>query len=203
MTGSVVQTFGFCKEEEFMRILAALGLTLLLSLSGLAQSTTATAVYQEGNAILDSSGNLFVVSPGRSTTGVTITGLRRSFYAPMTRVTVVPKGATSGTTVEYNGSIQVISVGPSAIYAIGTTYTISGSTVTTSQSLIALRPSLPAGPALTGFPSFALTSLVEARGGSSDFISLITETSNSGPRTATVVQFAGGAFGQVSSSTLP
>ncbi len=185
-----------------MRILAAIGLALVLAVSGLAQST-ASAVFQEGSAIVDSSGNLFVISPGRSTTGVTITGLRRSFFEPMTRITVVPKGATSGTTVEYNGSLQVVGVGPSAIYAIATTFTVSGSTVTTGQSLIAIRPSLPAGPALTGFPSFAVASPIEARGGSSDFVSLITEPGNSSARTATVVQFVAGAFQQVSSATLP
>lgn len=189
-----------------MRILAAMGLALVLALvlavSGPAQST-ATAVFQEGNAIVDGSGNLIVISPGRSTTGVTITGLRRSFFEPMTRITVVPKGATSGTTVEYNGSLQVVGIGPSAVYAVATTYTVSGSTLTTSQSLIAIRPSLPAGPALTGFPSFAVSSLIEARGGSSDFVSLITEPNNSSPRTAAVVQFVGGAFAQISSATLP
>ena len=39
-----------------MRLLAAIVSALLLSVSGLAQ--TATAVYQDGNSVLDSSGNL-------------------------------------------------------------------------------------------------------------------------------------------------
>jgi hypothetical protein len=185
-----------------MRVLAAICVALLLALSGFAQTTTttATAVYQEGNTFLDSSGNLFVLDPGRSTTGVTITGLRHSFYAPKTRITVIPKGG-SATTVEYDGSIQVIGAG-SALYAIAETYTVSGTTLTTAASLIAIRAPLPAGPALTGFPNQALTSPVGARVGPSDLISLISQPSGSS-RTATVWQFTGTAFLQVSSGTLP
>ena len=186
-----------------MRVLAAMGVALLLSLSGFAQTTTtttATAVYEEGNTLLDSSGNLFVVDSGRSTTGVTITGSRHSFFMPMTRITVIPKGG-SATTVEYNGSIQVIGVG-SAVYAIATSYTVSGTTLTTATSLIAIRASLPAGPALTGFASQTLTSPVDARTGPADLISVISQASGSS-RTAAVWQFTGTAFLQVSSGTLP
>src|SRR6516164_1025609 len=114
--------FDFVKEE-FMRVMTAFGLILLLSMSGLAQSTTATAVYQEGSAFLDSSGSLIVIDNGRSTTGVTITGQRHSFFAPKTRITILPKvAAVSSTPIEYDGSVQVIGVGSSAIYAIATIY---------------------------------------------------------------------------------
>jgi hypothetical protein len=144
--------------------MSAFGLMLLLSMSGLAQSTTATAVYQDGSAFLDSSGNLIVIDNGRSTTGVTITGQRHSFFAPKTRITILAKGATAPSTpIEYDGSVQVIGAGSSAIYAIATIYTVTGTTLTTSQNLIAIRSPLPAGPALTGFPSFSLTGPVEAR----------------------------------------
>ena len=59
------------------------------------------------------------------------------------------------------------------------------------------------GGVASGFPSFALTSPVEAKVGPSDFISLISQASGSSTRTATVVQFTGGAFSQVSSAPLP
>ena len=119
-----------------MRLMAAICLALLLSVSGFAQTTTTTAVFGEGNALLDSSGNLIVIDQGRSTTGVTITGLRHSFYMPLTRITVIPKGSSSATTVEYNGSVQVIGVGSSAIYAVATTYTVSGTTLTTASTTV-------------------------------------------------------------------
>ena len=187
-----------------MRVMAAICFALLLSVTGFAESTTTpTAFFGEGNALLDSSGNLIVVEEGRSTTGVTITGLRHSFYMPLTMISVISKGASTPTTVQFNGSVQVIGVGDSAIYAIGTTYTVSGTTLTTAQSLIAITASLPAGPALTGFPSFALTSPVDARVGPSDYISIISQPSGSTARTATVLHFASGAFSQVSSATLP
>lgn len=187
-----------------MRVTAAICLALLLSLSGFAQTTTitATAVFGEGNTVLDGNGNLFVIQEGRSTTGVTITGLRHSFYMPETQITVIPKGASSGTTVTYNGSIQVIGVG-SALYAIATAYNVSGTTLTTAQSLIAITSSLPAGPALTGFATETLTSAIDARVGLSDYISIISQASGSSSRTASVYQFIGGAFSQVSSAPLP
>lgn len=196
-----------------MKVIAAIGLTLTLSMSGLAQ-TTATAVYQNGATVLDSAGNLLVVDQGRSTSGVTITGLRHSFFAPKTRITIVPRGATSpSASVEYDAAIRVIGVGTSAIYAIATVYTVSGTTVTTTQSLIAIKTTLPAGPALSGFTSFNLASAVEARVGENDYISLMTEP-NRGPvptsmtttttaRTVTVLHFSGSSFDTASSATLP
>jgi hypothetical protein len=196
-----------------MKVVAAIGLALILSMSGLAQ-TTATAVYQDGSALLDNAGNLLVVDAGRSTSGVTITGLRHSFFAPKTRLTIVPKGATSpSASVEYDGAIRVIGVGTSAIYAIATAYTVSGTTVTTTQSLIAIKSTLPAGPGLSGFTSFNLASSVEPRVGENDYISLITEpnrvpvsmstTTTTTARTVTVLHFSGGSFDTVSSATLP
>jgi len=196
-----------------MRVIAAIGLVLILSMSGLAQ-TTATTVYQEGAAILDSAGNLLVADPGRSTSGVTITGLRHSFFAPKTRLTILPKGATSpSASVEYDAAIRVIGVGTSAIYAIATVSTVSGTTVTTTQNLIAIKSTLPAGPGIAGFASFNLASPVEARVGENDYISLLTEpnrvpvpTSTTTPttaRTVTVLHFNGSSFDTVSSATLP
>lgn len=186
-----------------MRVMAAICFALLLSVSGFSQTTTttATAVFDQGNAFIDANGNFIFIEQGRSTTGVTITGMRHSFYMPETQITVLPKGGSTATTVEYNASVQVIGVG-SAVYAIATTYTVSGTTLSTAQSLIAITASLPAGPALTGFPTFALTSPVDAHVGPADFISIISQPSGSS-RTATVVQFNGTAFGPVSSGTLP
>src|SRR5262245_21802176 len=139
-----------------MRIVAAIGFALFLSATGLAQ-TTATVVYQGGNGVLDNSGNLYVVDYGRSTTGVTISGLRHSFYAPKTRVTVQrPRTTGNVQTVEYDGAVQVVGVGNAVVYAIATVYTVSGTTLTTTQSLIAIRPALPAGPSLSGFASLSL-----------------------------------------------
>src|SRR5258708_7079182 len=134
-----------------MRVMMTIGLALVISASGWAQttttSTTATAVYQEGNMVVDGSGNLAVFDFGRSTTGVTITGQRHSFYAPKTRVTVQRPGTTGNTqTVEYDAALQVIGVGSTAVYAIATVSTVSGTTLTTTQSLIAINLSqtLPA-----------------------------------------------------------
>ena len=139
----------------------------------------------------------------------TITGLRHSFYAPKTRVTVQRPGATENIqTVEYDGALQVIGVGDAAIYAIATVYTVSGTSVTTTQNLIAIRSTLPEGPFFSGFPSFSLASPVETRVGPSDYISLITgpdrtSTSTSTARTAQVLHFNGTSFDSISSGVLP
>lgn len=193
-----------------MRVIAAIGFALLLSVSGLAQTTT-SEFSQSGNAVLDNAGNLFVFDFGRSTTGVTITGLRHSFYAPKTRVTVQRPGTTGNVqTVEYDGALQVIGVGSSALYAIATTYTVSGTTLTATRSLVAIKPVLPAGPALSGFASFNLASGVEPRASLSDYISLLTlperpsaTSSTTTARTAQVVRFNGTSFEVTSSGTLP
>jgi hypothetical protein len=181
-------------------------LALVLSMSGFAQTTTtttATALYREGNTIVDGSGNLAVFDPGRSTTGVTISGVRHSFYAPMTRVTVQHPGTTGNVqTVQYNGALQVIGVGSAAIYAIATVYTVTGTAVTTAQSLIAIKLGQALPAALSGFPALALTSRIDTRVGPSDYISLVTDPDNT-TRTATVVHFNGTSFDTVSSGTLP
>src|SRR5215470_12666480 len=109
-----------CQRRSFMRAIAAIGFALIISVSGLAQTATTATVYQDGYSLLDASGNLFVFDFGRSTTGVTITGLRHSFYAPKTRVTVQRPGTGNTQTMEYDASIQVIGVGSSAVYAIAT-----------------------------------------------------------------------------------
>ena len=184
-----------------MRVMMTIGLALLFAVSGLPQATTATAVFQERNIVVAGSGNLVVFDTGHSTTGVTITGQRHSFYTPITQITIQGKSSTQ--TVQYNGALQVIGVG-SAIYAIATTYTVSSTNaLTTTQSLVAIDPakSLPAGPALS-FPSFALTSTVDASVGPNDFISLVSDPDNTA-RTATVVQFASGAFSTFSTGKLP
>src|SRR5262249_1366783 len=112
-----------------MRVIAAMGFLLLLSVSGLAQTTTASAASAEGVSVLDNSGNLYVFDYGRSATAVTVTGLRRSFFAPKTRVTVQRPGSSGNTqTVEFDGEIRVVGAG-SAVFAIATVFNISGTTV--------------------------------------------------------------------------
>jgi hypothetical protein len=184
-----------------MKVMMTIGLALLISVSGWAQTTTATAVYQERNIVVDGSGNLAVFDSGRSTTGVTITGLRHSFYTPKTRITIQHPGTTGNTqTVAYDGALQVIGTSNTAIYAIATVYTVSGTTVTTTQSLIAIDLSKALQPALSAFPAFPLTSPVDANVGPNDYISLVTDQAT---RTATVVHFVSGSFATVSSGTLP
>jgi hypothetical protein len=193
-----------------MKLLTTIGLILLVSVGAWAQ--VGVPVFRgAGNAVLDSAGNLVVLDPAQSTTGVTLTGFRRTFYPPETRITIQNPG-TSGNvqTVTYNAGIQVIGNGTSAIFAIATTYTVSGTTVTTGQSLIAIKAGQPLPAALSGFPSLALTSPVETRVGSNDYIALITETAPAAgsttttpTRTAQVVHFNGGSFDVTSSGTLP
>ena len=189
-----------------MRTILTVGLALMLPMSAWTQ-TTATVVYREGRAVVDNAGNLLVFDEGRGTTGVTVTGLRHSFYAPSTRVTVQHPGTTANIqTVTYDAALQVIGVGSSAIYAIATVYTVSGTSVTSTSTLIAIKGGQALPAALSGFPSLALTSPVDARVGPSDYISLITEpdqTSTTTARTARVVHFNGTSFDSTSSGTLP
>ena len=181
-------------------------LALILPISASAQ-TTDTAVFRGGHAVVDTAGNLIVFDEGRSTTGVTITGLRHSFFAPVTRVTVQRPGSTGNIqTVGYNADLQFIGVGSSAVYAIATVFTVSGTTLTTTTSLIAIKAGQALPAALSGFPTLALTSPVDARVGPSDYIALITEpdrTSTTTARTAQVVHFNGTSFDSTSSGTLP
>ena len=189
-----------------MRMILKIGLALMLPMSAWAQ-TTATSIYRAGHAVVDSAGNLVVFDEGRSTTGVTITGARHSFYAPVTRVTVQHPGTTGNIqTVSYDAELQFIGVGTSAIYAIATVYTVSGTTVTAASSLIAIKAGQALPASLSGFPSLALTSPVDATVGPSDYIGLVTEpdrTSTTTARTARVVHFNGTAFDSTSSGTLP
>jgi hypothetical protein len=193
-----------------MKALTTIGLVLLTSMSGLAQ--LGVPVFRGGgNAVVDGAGNLVVFDSGQSATGVTITGLRRSFFAPQTRITIQSPGTTGNVqTVIYDAEIQVIGTGTSAIYAIATVYTVSGTTFSTAQSLIAIKTgqSLPA--AVSGFPSLALTAPTEARLGASDYIALLTETAPAAGTTTTtrvltarVVHFNGNSFDVISSGTLP
>lgn len=190
-----------------MRIILTMGLALLLSTSGGAQTTTAIPFYQEGSAVLDGAGNLVVLDAGRSTTGVTVTGLQHTFFAPQTRVTFQHPGTTKNIeTATYDGAIRVIGVGSSAIYAIATVYTVSGTTLTTTQSLIAIKPGQALPTALSGFPSLALTSLVDVRVGASDYLALVSQPGRNATtttRTAEVVHFNGASFDVTSSGTLP
>src|ERR1700730_11365949 len=102
-----------------MRAIMTVGFALLISVSGWAQTTTATAVYQERNIVVDGSGNLGVFDSGRSTTGVTITGLRHSFFSPKTRITIQHPGTTENTqTVEYDAALKVIGTSNTAVYAV-------------------------------------------------------------------------------------
>ena len=193
-----------------MKLLTTIGLILLISAGAWAQ--VAVPVFRgAGNAVVDNAGNLVVFDAGQSTTGVTLTGFRRTFYPPETRITIQSPG-TSGNvqTVTYNAGIQVIGTGTSAIFAIATTYTVSGTTVTTAQSLIAIKAGQALPAALSGFPALALTAPVETRLGSSDYIALISETAPAAGSTTTtpthtaeVVHFNGNSFDVTSSGTLP
>jgi hypothetical protein len=189
-----------------MKAFLMIALTTMLAISSWAQ-TASTIFHREGPAVVDSSGNLVVFDEGRSTTGVTVTGLRHSFFAPVTRVTVQHPGTTGNTqTVSYDAALHVIGVGSSAIYAIATAYTVSGTTVTTTSNLIAIRAGQALPPSISGFASFALTSPTDVKLGPSDYLALITEnrTSTTTSRTATVVHFNGASFDPpVSSGTLP
>jgi hypothetical protein len=192
-----------------MKVLTTIGLVLLMSRSGWAQ--TAAPVFRGiGNAVVDSAGDLVVFDSGESTTGVTVTGVRRSFFPPETRITIQPPGSGAPQTVTYNAGIQVLGTGTSAIYAIATAYNVSGNTVTTSRTLIAIKAGQALPAALSGFPSFALNSAVETRLGPSDYIALLSETaptagstSTTFVRTAQVVHFNGSSFDVISTSTLP
>jgi hypothetical protein len=192
-----------------MKVLTTIGLVLVMAMSGLAQ--VAEQPFRGGAAVVDSAGNLIVFDSGRSTTGVTITGLRRSFYAPQTRITIQRPGTTGNIqTVTYDAGIQVIGAGSSAIYAIATVYTVSGTTLATAQSLIAIKSGQPLPAALSSFASLALTSPTETRLGASDYIALMTESapaagsSTTTPvRVAQVVHFNGNSFDVTSSGTLP
>jgi len=195
-----------------MKLITTICLVLLVTMSGWAQMPVGTPLGSRGgNTVVDGGGALVVFDFLRSSTGVTVTGLRHSFYAPQTRVTIQSPGTTGNVqTVTYDGEIRVIGTGTGVIYAIATVFTVSGTTVTSTESLIAIKPgqSLPA--ALSGFPSLALTSPVEARVGASDYIALVTvtaATSSSGSttrtRTASVVHFNGASFDVISSGTLP
>jgi hypothetical protein len=190
-----------------LKIISTIGLVLLLSISSWAQTTPAGVFASEGSTVVDGAGNLVVLEAGRSTTGVTVTGLRRSFFAPETRITIQHPGTTGNIqTVAYNAAIRVVGVGPSAIYAIATAYTVTGTTLSATESLIAIKTTdgLPAD--LTGFPSLALTSPVDVRVGASDYLALVSgpaANSTTTARTAQVVHFNGASFDVVSSGTLP
>jgi hypothetical protein len=190
-----------------MKVLTTIGLILLMSMSGFAQ--VGVPIFRGGgNALVDSAGNLVVFDSGQSATGVTITGLRRSFFAPQTRITIQSPGTTGNVQKDtYAAGLQVIGTGSSAIYAIATVYTVSGTTVTTSQSLIAIKAGQALPAALSGFASLALTSPTEVKLGASDYLALLTETApaagSAGVRSARVVHFNGNSFDVVSSGTLP
>jgi len=174
---------------------------------------TSTDVFQNGPTVLDGAGNLVIFDPGRSTTGVTITDGRRSFYPPKTRITVQHPGSTANLqTVTYDADVRVVGVGATAIYAIVTVYSVSGTTVTSTQSLIAIKANQALPAALSGFPTLALTGNLDARVGPSDYIALITEPERQRPpavtaptaaRTAQVVHFNGTSFETTSTGTLP
>ena len=197
-----------------MKVLTTIGFVLLMSMTGLAQNPgfpqgPGGPSFRGSNSVVDSGGNLVVIELGRSSTGVTVTGLQRSFYPPQTQVTVQHPGTTGNVqTVTYaNTALQLVGVGPSAIYAIATAYTVSGTTVSTTEALIAIKPGQALFPAITGFPSFPLASRTEVRGDSSDYIALFTQTAatttTAAMRTATVVHFDGNSFGTISTGTLP
>ena len=163
-----------------MKVLTTIGSVLLMSMTGLAQNPgfpqgPAVPPFRGSNSVVDNAGNLVVFDVGRSTTGVTVTGLQHSFFTPQTRVTVQRPGTGNVQTVTYDAALQVIGVGSSAIYAIATVYTVSGTTVSSTESLIAIKAGQTLPPAISGFPSYALTARTQAKGDSSDYIALVTQ----------------------------
>jgi hypothetical protein len=192
-----------------MKVLTTIGLVLMMSVSGWAQ--TAAPVFRGvGNAVVDNAGDLVVFDSGRRSSGVTLTGLPRSFFLPETRITSQLPGSGNPQTVTYNAGIQVLGTGTSAIYAIASAYTVSGTTVTTTRTLIAIKAGQTLPADLSGFASFALTSAAEARVGPSDYIVLVSETAppagsttTTPVRTAQVLHFNGTSFDVTSSTTLP
>jgi len=194
-----------------MKTILTLTCATLLSMNAWAQ--TSTQVFQNGPSVLDNAGNLVIFDPGRSTTAATITDSRRSFYPPKTRITVQHPGSSGNVqTVIYDGDVRVVGVGTSAIFALATVYTVSGTTVTSSQSLIAIKGNQALPAALSGFPTMVLTGNLDAHVGPSDYISLVTEPERPRPvttttpataRTAQVVHFNGTSFEVTSTGTLP
>src|SRR5215813_309817 len=152
-----------------MKTILILTCVMLSAVSVWAQ--TSTAVFQNGPGVLDGAGNLVIFDPGRSTTGVTTTDARRSFYPPKTRITVQHPGSTANIqTATYDADVRVVGVGTAAIYALVTVFTVSGTTVTSSQSLIAIKANQALPAALSGFPTMVLTGNFDARVGPSDYI---------------------------------
>jgi hypothetical protein len=197
-----------------MKVLTTIGFVLLMSMTGFAQipgfpQGPGIPSLRGGDSVVDNAGNLVVIDLGRSPTGVTVTGLQHSFYPPQTRVTVLRPGSTGNVqTVTYdNAALQVIGVGTSAVYAIVTVYTPSGTTVSSTESLIAIKAGQPLPMAISGFPSFPLPARTQTKGDSSDYISLVTQTAATSTtpatRTASVVHFNGTSFDMVSSGMLP
>jgi len=174
---------------------------------------TSTEIFQNGPGVLDGAGNLVIFDPGRSTTGATITDARRSFYPPKTRITVQHPGSSANLqTVTYDADVRVVGVGATAIYALVTVYTGSGTTLTSTQSLIAIKANQALPAALSGFPTMVLTGNLDARVGPSDYIALVSEperprppavTTTTAARTAQVVHFNGTSFETTSTGTLP
>src|SRR5438874_4308161 len=123
-----------------MRTILILTCVVLMSMNAGAQTTT--QVFQNGPGVLDNAGNLVIFDPGRSTTSVAINN-GRSFYSPETRIIVQHPGSTGNIqTVIYGAEIRVIGVGTAAIYALATVYTVSGTTITSTESLIAIKANL-------------------------------------------------------------
>jgi hypothetical protein len=196
-----------------MKVLTTIGFVLLMSMTGLAQNPgfpqgPGVLPFRGGNSIVDGTGNLLVIDLGRSPTGVTVTGQQRSFFPPQTQLTVQHPGTTGNVqTVTYPAALQIVGVGPSAIYAIATVYIVSGTTVSSTESLIAIRPGQPLPGTLSGFPSSTLAPRTEVKGDSSDYIALVTHTASTSTtpatRTSSVVHFNGTSFDVISSGTLP
>src|SRR5262245_23609725 len=101
-----------------MKTILKLGLALLLPVSSWAQSPGTG--YRDGGSALDSAGNLVVFDEGRSTTAAAVTD-RRSFFPPITRVTIQHPGSSGNIqTVSYDAAVRLAGVSNSAIYAIAT-----------------------------------------------------------------------------------
>src|SRR5437588_132436 len=105
------------QRRSGMKSITAIYLILFASLSMFAQSgpsaaPAAPADFRGENVIVAGAGNLIVFDFGHSSTGVTITGLRHSFFAPQTRITIETPGTTGNIqSVTYDAGIQVIGTG--------------------------------------------------------------------------------------------
>lgn len=209
-----------------MRLIASVGLSLILAGVAGAQTTTTTTtstspttIYDTSASVMDSFGNLVVIDSGATFSVSTSTSGRpfRGPSTPSTRITVIQPGGAAPMTQVYNASIQLVGAGQFAVYAVEQSSSTTGSTVTQSQNLIAINPQVTLPSATSGFPSWAITTRAQVQldyaNSKADYISIVDlpavqlpNSSTPAARNAVVVQFTGGANGnfvKVSGGALP